>query len=70
MFPYGGGYRRISFNTITNKSNSMAVYEFDSDKKVQIMKVDIINNNNESTTYLDRMNPFSINVHYDVRVWD
>ena len=48
----------------------MAVYEFDSDKKVQIMKVDIINNNNESTTYLDRMNPFSINVHYDVRVWD
>ena len=26
-------------------SYSMAVYEFDSDKKVQIMKVDIINNN-------------------------
>ncbi|MBT5758779.1 MAG: ABC transporter ATP-binding protein [Candidatus Marinimicrobia bacterium] len=53
-------------NAFINR-DSTAEYKFDSGKKVQIMKVDIVNNNYKPTTYLDRMNPLSICVHYDVR---
>ena len=49
------------------QKESKVIYEIDKIKKLQIMEVEIINNNNQSTTSLDRMNSFTINIKYDVR---
>jgi lipopolysaccharide transport system ATP-binding protein len=55
-------------NFINNSST--AEYILNSEKQVQINKIEILDNHHETTSTLNRMNSFSISIYYDVRKID